>query len=170
MLYSGTVLISDRDIRREIDEGRITLDGIDTRTVPRAELRSHVGMVLQDTWLFGGTIYDNIAYGDPTASREEVLDAAKRSRRATWALVGPNSQPGSIQGGVFQVLFTARGLVGKTTADAKAAPNRARDVAEGLADNAMDPEAAKQRWAPLSALAVSLGAFVLFLGRLLKRR
>lgn len=43
---------------------------------------------------------------------EEVLDAAKRSRRATWALVGPNSQPGSIQGGVFQVLFTARGLVG----------------------------------------------------------
>lgn len=43
---------------------------------------------------------------------EEVLDAAKRSRRATWALVGPNSQPGGIQGGVFQVLFTARGLVG----------------------------------------------------------
>lgn len=69
-----------------------------------------------------------------------------------------------------RVKSTARGLVGKTTADAKAAPNRARDVAEGLADNAMDPEAAKQRWAPLSALAVSLGAFVLFLGRLLKRR
>ncbi|WP_136191967.1 DNA polymerase III subunit gamma and tau [Actinomyces procaprae] len=42
---------------------------------------------------------------------EEVLDAAKRSRRATWALVGPNSQPGGISGGVFQVIFTAQGLV-----------------------------------------------------------
>ena len=50
----------------ELDGGRITLDGRDISTIPRAELRSHIGMVLQDTWLFGGTIRDNIAYGDPT--------------------------------------------------------------------------------------------------------
>jgi len=61
----------------EIDEGRITLDGIDTRTVPRAQLRSHVGMVLQDTWLFSGTIHDNIAYGRPEATEDEILAAAK---------------------------------------------------------------------------------------------
>nr|WP_245306600.1 ABC transporter ATP-binding protein [Acidipropionibacterium timonense] len=61
----------------EIDGGRITLDGIDTRTVPRASLRSHVGMVLQDTWLFSGTIRDNIAYGRPDASEEDIIGAAK---------------------------------------------------------------------------------------------
>jgi len=43
---------------------------------------------------------------------EEVLEAAKRSRRATWALVGPNSRPGTVSGGVFTLLFTAPGLVG----------------------------------------------------------
>lgn len=61
----------------EIDGGRITLDGVDTRTVPRAELRSRIGMVLQDTWLFGGTIRDNIAYGRPDASEEDIVRAAK---------------------------------------------------------------------------------------------
>lgn len=61
----------------EIDGGRITLDGVDTRTVPRAELRSRIGMVLQDTWLFGGTIRDNIAYGRPGASEEDIVRAAK---------------------------------------------------------------------------------------------
>ncbi|MBY3989116.1 ABC transporter ATP-binding protein [Rhodococcus fascians] len=63
----------------EIDSGRITLDGVDTRKMTRDELRSRTGMVLQDTWLFGGTIRDNIAYGDPTASEEEVLEAARVS-------------------------------------------------------------------------------------------
>jgi ATP-binding cassette subfamily B multidrug efflux pump len=61
----------------EIDAGRITLDGVDTATMSRADLRSGVGMVLQDTWLFGGTIFDNIAYGDPGATREQVLEAAR---------------------------------------------------------------------------------------------
>ena len=61
----------------EIDSGRITLDGVDTRSMTRAELRSKVGMVLQDTWLFGGTIRDNIAYGRPDATEEEILAAAK---------------------------------------------------------------------------------------------
>ncbi|RKS77941.1 ATP-binding cassette subfamily B protein [Motilibacter peucedani] len=61
----------------EIDGGRITLDGVDVRSMTRADLRRRVGMVLQDTWLFGGTIRDNIAYGRPDASDEEVLAAAR---------------------------------------------------------------------------------------------
>ena len=63
----------------EIDSGRITLDGVDTRKMTREELRARTGMVLQDTWLFGGTIRDNIAYGDPSASEEEILEAARVS-------------------------------------------------------------------------------------------
>ena len=61
----------------EIDAGRITLDGVDVTSVSRRELRSRMGMVLQDTWLFGGTIRDNIAYGRPSATEEEILEAAK---------------------------------------------------------------------------------------------
>jgi ATP-binding cassette subfamily B multidrug efflux pump len=61
----------------ELDGGTITLDGRDIATIPRAELRSEIGMVLQDTWLFAGTIYDNLAYGNPTASRQQVLEAAR---------------------------------------------------------------------------------------------
>jgi ATP-binding cassette subfamily B protein len=63
----------------ELDGGRITLDGVDIATMARAELRGEIGMVLQDTWLFGGTIRDNIAYGRPGASEEEILDAARAS-------------------------------------------------------------------------------------------
>ncbi|QJY48277.1 ABC transporter ATP-binding protein [Pseudonocardia broussonetiae] len=61
----------------ELDAGRITLDGVDIATMARADLRSGIGMVLQDTWLFGGTIRDNIAYGNPSATPEQVLDAAR---------------------------------------------------------------------------------------------
>ena len=61
----------------ELDGGRITLDGVDISSVPRHTLRDELGMVLQDTWLFGGTIRDNIAYGQPGASEEQILDAAK---------------------------------------------------------------------------------------------
>jgi len=61
----------------ELDAGRITLDGIDIATMRRADLRSEIGMVLQDTWLFGGTIRDNIGYGDPEASEEAILAAAR---------------------------------------------------------------------------------------------
>ncbi len=60
----------------ELDEGRITLDGVDTATLSRADVRSQIGMVLQDTWLFKGTIRDNIAYGRPDASEEDILEAA----------------------------------------------------------------------------------------------
>ncbi|WP_269209953.1 ABC transporter ATP-binding protein [Nocardioides furvisabuli] len=57
--------------------GRILIDGVDIASVPRGVLRGRIGMVLQDTWLFAGTIRDNIAYGRPDASAEEVLEAAR---------------------------------------------------------------------------------------------
>jgi ATP-binding cassette subfamily B protein len=61
----------------ELDSGRITLDGVDIATLQRTALRSQIGMVLQDTWLFHGTIRDNIAYGRPGATEEEILAAAR---------------------------------------------------------------------------------------------
>jgi ATP-binding cassette subfamily B protein len=61
----------------ELDAGRITLDGVDITTMRRDDLRSQIGMVLQDTWLFGGTIRDNIAYGNPRASEEQIHAAAE---------------------------------------------------------------------------------------------
>jgi ATP-binding cassette subfamily B protein len=60
----------------EVDEGRITLDGVDVASMSRQALRSRIGMVLQDTWLFNGTIRDNIAYGRPGASEEDIVRAA----------------------------------------------------------------------------------------------
>ncbi len=63
----------------ELDSGRITIDGVDIAQMRRAELRDDFGMVLQDTWLFGGTIRDNIVYGRPTATDEELLTAARAS-------------------------------------------------------------------------------------------
>ncbi len=61
----------------ELDSGSITLDGVDIASMTRHELRSRTGMVLQDTWLFGGTIRDNIAYGRPDATEEEIVAAAQ---------------------------------------------------------------------------------------------
>lgn len=61
----------------ELDGGRITLDGVDIAAMSRGELRSRTGMVLQDTWLFEGTIRDNIAYGRPGATEEQILEAAR---------------------------------------------------------------------------------------------
>jgi len=61
----------------ELDSGRIVLDGVDVAHVSRDDLRSKIGMVLQDTWLFGGTIRDNIAYGNPAASEDQIVAAAQ---------------------------------------------------------------------------------------------
>ena len=61
----------------DVDSGRILLDGVDISTVSRGSLRSRIGMVLQDTWLFAGTVYDNIAYGRPDATEDEVMAAAR---------------------------------------------------------------------------------------------
>ena len=64
----------------EVNGGNILLDGKDIRTLSRANLRSCFGMVLQDTWLFEGTIAENIAYSKPDAAREEIIAAAKAAR------------------------------------------------------------------------------------------
>ncbi|MFI6366586.1 ABC transporter ATP-binding protein [Nocardia sp. NPDC050630] len=61
----------------ELDAGTITIDGVDITETTRDHLRSRIGMVLQDTWLFKGTIRENIAYGNPNASEAEILEAAR---------------------------------------------------------------------------------------------
>lgn len=60
-------------------KGKITIDGIDTQTMHREDLRQLFGMVLQDSWIFRGSVADNIAYGNPSASREEIIEAAKKA-------------------------------------------------------------------------------------------
>ena len=64
----------------EIDGGRISVDGIDTRDLTRDDLRRTFGMVLQDTWLFDGTIRENIAYGREDATEEQIVAAAEAGR------------------------------------------------------------------------------------------
>ncbi|GLK16955.1 ABC transporter ATP-binding protein [Herbiconiux flava] len=104
----------------ELDAGRITLDGVDIAQMTRRDLRSRTGMVLQDTWLFGGTIRDNIAYGDPSASEEEILDAA----RATYVDRFVHSLPegydtvlddeaSNVSAGEKQLLTIARAFLAK---------------------------------------------------------
>jgi ATP-binding cassette subfamily B protein len=61
----------------ELNGGQIRLDGQDISQMGRRELRSNIGMVLQDTWLFGGTIRENIAYGNLEATDEQILEAAR---------------------------------------------------------------------------------------------
>jgi ATP-binding cassette subfamily B protein len=63
----------------ETDKGKITIDGMDIQTMHRDDLRSLYGMVLQDTWLFKGTVADNIAYGNANATREDIICAAKKA-------------------------------------------------------------------------------------------
>lgn len=74
----------------EPDSGRILLGGRDIATMSRAELRSRIGMVLQDTWLIGGTIYDNIAYGRPAATEAQVIEAARTARVDHFVHTLPN--------------------------------------------------------------------------------
>lgn len=64
----------------EINGGKISIDGVDTSKMTRKSLRQNFGMVLQDTWLFGGTIAENIAYSKPDATREEIVAAAKAAK------------------------------------------------------------------------------------------
>jgi len=64
----------------EINKGKITIDGVNIKDMSRYELRHMIGMVLQDTWLFEGTIAENIAYGKPDATMEEIIEAAKAAR------------------------------------------------------------------------------------------
>ena len=106
----------------ELDAGRITLDGQDISSMPRSQLRSNIGMVLQDTWLFGGTIRDNIAYGNPDATEEQILEAARATYvdRFVHALPGGydtlvDDEGGVISAGEKQLLTIARAFLANPT-------------------------------------------------------
>ncbi len=102
----------------ELDRGQILLDGKDIAKMPRAELRRNVGMVLQDTWLFKGTIRDNIAYGRPGATEEDILSAAKAAYVDRFVHSLPDGydtivddEGGTISVGEKQLLTIARALL-----------------------------------------------------------
>ncbi|WP_283587262.1 ABC transporter ATP-binding protein [Limosilactobacillus viscerum] len=102
----------------EIQGGHIYLDGHDTRSMTREELRKHIGMVLQDTWLFTGTIYDNIKYGREDATEEEVYQAAKMAYADSFIRELPNGyqtvlneSASNISQGQRQLLTIARAFL-----------------------------------------------------------
>jgi ATP-binding cassette, subfamily B, multidrug efflux pump len=106
----------------ELDGGRITLDGRDIALMPRGELRSNIGMVLQDTWLFGGTIRENIAYGNSEATEEQILAAARATYvdRFVHALSDGydtlvDDEGGVISSGEKQLLTIARAFLASPT-------------------------------------------------------
>jgi ATP-binding cassette subfamily B multidrug efflux pump len=101
-----------------LDGGRILLDGVDTATMARTELRSKIGMVLQDTWLFGGTIRDNIAYGNPDATEEQIREAAEATFVDRFVHSLPDGydtlvsdEDGSISAGEKQLMTIARAFL-----------------------------------------------------------
>lgn len=98
-----------------IQEGHIYIDGVDISTLDLADLRSQFAMVLQDTWLFGGTVYENIAYGNEGASREAVEQAAKMAHIDRFIQSLPkgydtviNEETTNISGGQKQLMTIAR--------------------------------------------------------------
>jgi ATP-binding cassette subfamily B protein len=102
----------------ELDGGRITLDGVDITELTRHSLRSQIGMVLQDAWLFGGTIRENIAYGRPGASDEEVLAAARATYVDRFVHALPDgydtvldAEGGNISAGEKQLVTIARAFL-----------------------------------------------------------
>lgn len=102
----------------ELNGGRILIDGIDIKDLPKSELRKTVGMVLQDTWLFQGTIADNIAYGKMDATREEIIQAAKAARCDQFIRTLEkgydtviSSEDGNISQGQMQLLTIARAML-----------------------------------------------------------
>jgi ATP-binding cassette subfamily B multidrug efflux pump len=102
----------------EIDSGRITLDGIDIRELRRDQLRDSIGMVLQDTWLFEGTIWDNLRYGNLDATDEQVIAAAKAAYVDRFVHVLPDGYQtkvdedgGNLSAGEKQLLTIARAFL-----------------------------------------------------------
>jgi ATP-binding cassette subfamily B protein len=102
----------------EVSGGRILIDGIDIRDIKRSALRSIFGMVLQDTWLFKGTIRDNIAYGKPEASDEEIYRAARAAQIDHFIRTLPegyntvlNEEASNISAGQKQLLTIARAIL-----------------------------------------------------------
>ena len=99
----------------DVDSGRIEMDGTDIRQMTRHSLRGNYGMVLQDTWLKAGTIRDNIAYGKPEATEEEIIEAAKAAHAHSFILRLPDGYDtvitengGNISQGQKQLLCIAR--------------------------------------------------------------
>jgi ATP-binding cassette subfamily B protein len=106
----------------ELDEGRILLDGQDIATMARHDLRSNIGMVLQDTWLFGGTIRENIAYGKLDATEEQILAAARATYVDRFVQALPDGYDTLVddEGGVMsvgekQLLTIARAFLANPT-------------------------------------------------------
>ncbi|MGO2825710.1 MAG: ABC transporter ATP-binding protein, partial [Brachybacterium alimentarium] len=104
----------------EVDGGRITVDGIDIRDLTRAQLRQRTGMVLQDTWLFKGTLRENIRYGRLDASDEEVLEAARATHVDDFARQLPDGydtivddDESSLSAGEKQLMTIARAFLAK---------------------------------------------------------
>ena len=102
----------------ELNGGRILVDGVDITNMTRAALRKKFGMVLQDTWLFNGTIRDNIAYGRENATEEEIVAAAKAAHADHFIRVLPdgydtilNEEVSNISQGQKQLLTIARALL-----------------------------------------------------------
>jgi len=102
----------------ELDGGRITVDGVDTARMTRADLRSRTGMVLQDTWLFQGTIRDNIAYGKPGATEEEIVAAAEAAYVDRFVHSLPDGydtvlddEGGNVSAGEKQLITIARAFI-----------------------------------------------------------
>lgn len=105
----------------ELNQGRITVDGNDIRDYSRKELRSMFGMVLQDTWLFNGTVRDNIRYGKMEATDEEVVEAAKAAHIHHFIMTQPkgydmeiNEEADNISQGQKQLLTIARAILADT--------------------------------------------------------
>jgi ATP-binding cassette subfamily B multidrug efflux pump len=102
----------------DVTGGRITLDGVDIATMPREELREHMGMVLQDTWLFGGTIADNIAYGADDPTPEKVATAAEAAHVDAFARMLPDGfetviddEGSNVSAGQKQLITIARAFL-----------------------------------------------------------
>lgn len=102
----------------DIDKGSININGVNIKDVSRKNLRSLFGMVLQDSWLFRGTIYENILYGRQDATREEVIDAAKKAYCHSFIEKLPkgydtvlNEEASNISQGQRQLLTIARALL-----------------------------------------------------------
>ena len=106
----------------DLNSGRITLDGYDIASMPRSELRKNIGMVLQDTWLFGGTIRENIAYGNPSATEEQIRAAAKAAYVDRFVHSLPqgydtvlDNEGGAVSAGEKQLLTIARAFLADPT-------------------------------------------------------
>lgn len=102
----------------EVNKGKITVDGVDIRDMNRGDLRCIFGMVLQDTWLFNGTIHDNIAYGKEGATEEEIMKASKAAHADHFIRTLPdgydtvlNEDASNISQGQKQLLTIARAIL-----------------------------------------------------------